>query len=270
MGHVNKDCAQFTSEELTHICQVLADTGTGLIGSEIGYILGQMGVDDIDSSMTTWKRLFNALVNRQNQDQKGNKILSFVAKALAPARFVGKRDSYTKKLHEINVILAFKGLMFEEDGKFHITKKADNLTEAESRAAHLKENLLRRNLHPDLYVFCRAELVSDNYFHAVLEACKGIAETIRSRTGLKNDGATLIDDAFGGENPPIKINKYVSETERSEQRGFINLAKGLFGTFRNPVAHAPKIIWQMSEEDALDLFSLASYILRRIEKRVKE
>ena len=42
-------------------------------------------------------------------------------------------------------------------------------------------------------------------------------------------------------------------------------SKGLFGTFRNPTAHAPKIEWNLEEQDALDLFTLASYVLRRID-----
>jgi nitrogenase molybdenum-iron protein alpha/beta subunit len=35
--------------------------------------------------------------------------------------------------------------------------------------------------------------------------------------------------------------------EKSGQRGFTNLLKGLFGTFRNPTAHARRIKWNMSE-----------------------
>ena len=49
----------------------------------------------------------------------------------------------------------------------------------------------------------------------------------------------------------------------------MNLAIGLFGTFRNPVAHAPKIEWPISEEDALDIFCLTSYIHRRIDSATK-
>lgn len=33
--------------------------------------------------------------------------------------------------------------------------------------------------------------------------------------------------------------------------------------FRNPTAHAAKVEWNMSEEDAIDLFT---FVLRRIEK----
>jgi hypothetical protein len=43
----------------------------------------------------------------------------------------------------------------------------------------------RRNiLDPDVLKFCREELVADNYFHAVLEAVKSIADKLRVRTGL--------------------------------------------------------------------------------------
>lgn len=269
MGNINRDWPAFTAEELTHICKELADTVTGLTGSEIGYILSQIGVHDTDPTMTKWKRLFNAIVAQQNQDKKGDIVLAFVSRALAPARFVGNRGFYAQKLESVNVILAFKGLRFEEDGRFHIIKQATNLSEAEARASRLKENLLMRNPHPELLRFCRAELVVDNYFHAVLEASKSIAETIRSITGLTSDGATLIDETLGGDNPKIKINNFITETELSEQRGFLNLTKGLFGTFRNPTGHAARIVWQMPEADALDLFTLGSYILRRIDNRKK-
>ena len=47
---------------------------------------------------------------------------------------------------------------------------------------------------------------------------------------------------------------------------FANLLKGLFGAFRNPTAHGARNIWPMPEDDALDLFSLASYVHRRIDR----
>jgi uncharacterized protein (TIGR02391 family) len=42
--------------------------------------------------------------------------------------------------------------------------------------------------------------------------------------------------------------------------------KGLFGTFRNPTAHSLKATWPLSEQDALDLFSLCSYVHRRLDR----
>ena len=255
----------FGSGDLEALCKVLADTYSGLTGTEIAYTLDQINIVDTDPTMTKWKRLYNALAENQNRHQAGNKVLSFIAIALQPTRYINNRENYDSMLRSINTILAFHGLEFRDDGKFHVIKQVSTLTEAEKRVNNLKTSVFDRNLHKDLLRFCRTELLQDNYFHAVLEATKSVASKVRSMTGLNSDGAQLIDDAFGGPDPILKINAFKTDTEKSEQRGFTNLAKGLFGTFRNPTAHAPKIEWNLEEQDALDLFTLASYVLRRID-----
>jgi len=53
--------------------------------------------------------------------------------------------------------------------------------------------------------------------------------------------------------------------EKGEQRGFANLVKGIFGMFRNPTAHEPRIYWSMTREDAEDLLSLVSLIHTRLD-----
>jgi uncharacterized protein (TIGR02391 family) len=116
--------------------------------------------------------------------------------------------------------------------------------------------------------FCREELLADNYFHAVLEAVKSVGEKIRDKTGLTDDGGTLIDRSLGGTPPMLAINTLLSESEISEQRGFANLVRGAFGMFRNPTAHAARITWDMSKEDAEDLSSVVSLIHRRLDKAV--
>jgi len=255
----------FSSGDLEALCKVLADTDTGLTGTEIAHTLAQINIVDIDPTITKWKRLYNALAEDQNKRQSGNKVLSFVATALQPTRYINDRDHYDLMLRGVNIVLAFYGLEFRDDGKFHTIKPVSTLAEAEKRAQKFTTSVSDRNLHKDLLRFCRAELLQDNYFHAVLEAIKSVASKVRSMTGLNSDGAQLIDDAFGGPDPILKINAFKTYTEKSEQRGFTNLAKGLFGTFRNPTAHAPKIEWNLQEQDALDLFTLASYVLRRID-----
>jgi uncharacterized protein (TIGR02391 family) len=41
--------------------------------------------------------------------------------------------------------------------------------------------------------------------------------------------------------------------------------KGLFSTFRNPAAHAPRVLWATSRTDALDMLTLASMLHRRLD-----
>ena len=264
MGKVKK-LKPFQSADIEALCKVLANTDTGLTGTEITHTLAQINVADTDSKMTKWKRLHNALADNQNKRQDGNMILVFISKALHPTRYINKREQYELMIMGVNTILAFHGLEFKDDGRFHTIKPVSTLAEAEKRAQKFKTSVSNRNLHKDLLLFCKAELLQENYFHAVLEATKSVASKVRSMTGLNSDGAQLIDDAFGGNSPILKINTFKTDTEKSEQKGFTNLAKGLFGTFRNPTAHAPKIEWNIEEQDALDLFTLASYVLRRID-----
>jgi uncharacterized protein (TIGR02391 family) len=140
------------------------------------------------------------------------------------------------------------------------------LDEAERRAAGLRAALTDRNVHPDVLTYCRAELVADNYFHAVLEATKSIAAKLRRLSGLSADGSELVEAALLGKAPLIAINRLANPSDWSEQRGFGSLVKGVFGTFRNPTAHEPRTEWEMSEEDALDLLVIASYAHRRLDR----
>ena len=260
-----RDIPSFSPAQLEAICKSLADTSEGLTGTEIGQILAQINVKDTDPNLTKWKRLFNALANIQNINKTGNKNFSFIKHALDPARYQGQHKLFEERCRKVNITLSYLGYEFYDDGKFHIRQKAKTLTEAEERANRLRSLLQQRNIHPDILKFCRDELLEDNCFHAVLEACKSVASKVRNISGLTNDGADLIKDAFGGNNPLIKINSFRTDTEKSEQKGFVNLAIGLFGTFRNPTSHAPKIEWPIDEQDALDIFSLISYIHRRID-----
>jgi uncharacterized protein (TIGR02391 family) len=92
---------------------------------------------------------------------------------------------------------------------------------------------------------------------------------LRRKTGQPGEGAEIIDKAFEINKPILEINSLRTESEQSEQKGFANLLRGVFGTFRNVTAHAPKITWPIEEQDALDILSMISYMHRRIDAAVK-
>ena len=77
--------------------------------------------------------------------------------------------------------------------------------------------------------YCRAELMQDNYFHAVFEAAKGLAQRIREESGVDGDGASLVDQVFSVNQPILAFNTLQTETEKSEHKGFAALLKGCFG-----------------------------------------
>jgi len=73
---------------------------------------------------------------------------------------------------------------YGKDGKFYRRSKVATLSEAEERANRLRAALSQRNIEEDVFRFCKAELLQNNCFHAVLEATKSIAEKLRVRTGV--------------------------------------------------------------------------------------
>lgn len=83
------------------------------------------------------------------------------------------------------------------------------------------------------------------------------------------DGAELVNRTFSTQNPILVLGSLATESEKSEQKGFAHLLVGLFGAVRNPLAHAPKTNWPMSEQDALDILTLVSLIHRKLDRTLK-
>lgn len=253
MNKVQKIFEPLTGSVIEGISRTLGETNNGLTGYEISKFLRESNITDTDPGITKWKRLFNAFVNYQNRSRNSNNILSFINRSMSPARFVVKNEKFQNLRFELNKYLSFSGFQLKETGKIASTEISTTISEAEQKANRFKSKLELRNAYDKIFEYCKAELLAENYFHSVFEAVKSIADTIRLKTGLCQDGGELIDIAFSIKNPIIKINKLSNETEESEQKGFANLIKGVFGMFRNTTAHAPKIIWTINENDALDI-----------------
>jgi len=256
---------RFTESQLQAIAQALADTSLGLTGAEIGHLLKSIGMDDPDPLMTKWKRLYNAFVARQNYSQNRRAIQEFIRRAMRPERYASEPARFEPMRANLNRALAFCGLAVEASGQLINVASVATLSEAARRAQELRADLTSRGVHPDVLAFCRAELVADDYFHAVLEASKSIFDKLRARTGFTDDGGALVDKALAGDVPKVSINPLATESQKSEQKGFANLLKGTYGMFRNPTAHEARVHWAMGKEDAEDLLSLASMIHRRLD-----
>jgi len=78
--------------QLEAIAKVLADTSSGLTGSEIAHLLPSSHIIDCDPTNAKWERLYNAFAEFQNQRQAVNNIIRFIHLAMVPAR-------YTNSLH---------------------------------------------------------------------------------------------------------------------------------------------------------------------------
>ena len=80
-------------------------------------------------------------------------------------------------------------------------------------------------------------------------------------------GVDLVHAAFGmRDGPPLlAINRLDTQSLEGEQRGFVSLLKGLYGTIRNPLAHNSRLEWDMTEQDALDILTTISLVHRKLD-----
>ncbi|MFT6442771.1 MAG: hypothetical protein ACJASQ_001620 [Crocinitomicaceae bacterium] len=262
---VKKEFPSIDGSVLEGIAKALGDTNRGLTGPEIDKFILEAKLINVDPGITKWKRLFNSFVEFQNRKKFSNNILTFITKSMNPARYMGDKERFDLLRDELNKRLGFIGYFLTEEGRLTNTSSTTTISEAEQRINRLKSKLENRNCHEKIFEFCIAELVAENYFHTVFEATKSIAEVMRNKTGLTSDGSALVDTCFSLSNPLIQINDLSTETKQSEHKGFANLIRGVFGMFRNTTAHAPSVIWQIDEEDALDILSTISLIHRKLD-----
>lgn len=251
----------FSDEQIEALARVLGDCGSG---SEISRMLDHCGLVDRSGESTKWRRLDWVFLESQRQYQCANSVLHFIASFLKPVRFAGKNNEFEMHRRELNIVLAFSGLEYGQDGKFRKQEAARTLDEAERRVQTIQAKFRGRRIHPEVLKYCRAELLQDNYFHAVFEATKGLAQRIRDMSGVQADGAALVDKVFSVDHPILALNSLRTETERSEHKGFAMLLKGCFAAVRNPLAHEPKILWE-GEDDAADYLSLISLLHRKLD-----
>ena len=259
---------QFRQSTVETLSQIIGETNTGLTNSEIHRLLLQAQIDDEERPgimVSKHVRLYNAFINELNKHHYSNNIVAFIQLYLDPARYVGKSGLFESRRQAVNKQLAFEGLEIDETGHaVALKERVSRLQDIELRVKGLKNKLEQRNAHPAIAAYCRAELLADNYFHAVLEANKGLFQRLRDISGVESDGNALIEQVFSS-NPIVIINNFISSSEKNEHFGFCNLLKGLCSMFRNTLAHEPKVEWPMNEQDALEVLSIISYCHRRLD-----
>jgi len=256
---------KLTDMQIEEVSKVL---GECLSGSDISRHFADMGVDDTSGESTKWRRLCTTFKAYQAIDGTPSTLLDFTRRLLEPSRYVHRQHEFEEARNDINAHLAFAGIEYGQDGKFRRITVAETIDEAHKRVNTIQAKFKGRRIHSEVGKYCKAELLQDNYFHAVFEAAKGLAQRIRDLSGEKLDGAALVDKVFSIDRPILALNTLQTETERSEHKGFAMLLKGCFGAVRNPLAHDPKILWR-GEDDAADYLSLISLMHRKLDDCVK-
>ncbi|NLH45300.1 MAG: TIGR02391 family protein [Acholeplasmataceae bacterium] len=122
---------------------------------------------------------------------------------------------------------------------------------------------IRHEVDVELWNIIKKNYEAENYSGSILDAIFRLTDIIRNKTGLEGDGASLIGQAFGGDNPRIKLNKLQTDSEKDVQKGIQEILRGIYTSIRNPRSH-DAIHDKKAESDAIILF--INYLLNLIDQ----
>lgn len=259
-------------QQLKAVCDVLAETYSGYTKTELTRLLQQCKIKIVSDGKSNngytyqlglnkrdW--LYNCLASAINDDQSFVKVYEFFEKALNPVAFTDEknRDKYNYLLEGVNKALLLAGLEMTKDGKLIEVVQAKTLDEVDRRVNSLQRQLYNRAIHSEVQKYCIKDFLQKDYYDAVFEAAKGLAERVRQITGLTTDGGALFQTAFSKNDPYLFFNSMQTDSEKSEFTGLKELLESIFHLVRNPAAHTPKINWKVDEAKALDIITLISF-----------
>lgn len=259
-------------QQIKAVCDVLAETSLGYTKTELTRLLQQSKITIVSDGKVSngytyqiglnkrdW--LYNCLVSEINNSHSFIRIYAFLEKALNPVAFTDEknRDKYNYLLEGVNKALLLAGLEITKGGKLIEVIQAKTLDEVDRRVNSLRRQLYNRAIHGEVKKYCIKDYLQKDYYDAVFEAAKGLAERVRQMSGLTTDGGTLFQTAFSKNDPYLFFNSMQTDSEKSEFTGLKELLESIFHLVRNPAAHTPKVNWKVDEAKALDILTLISF-----------
>ncbi|AHC24706.1 MULTISPECIES: TIGR02391 family protein [Mycobacteriaceae] len=255
--------APFGHGSIENIARIIGELYTG---PELTRILISVGMPDpLGERQTKWKRVAASMQEKQYSQRDGRPILAVITAAMKPDTIWDRQAKAAVARDELTQVLSLSGYRVREDGRIGAAMTAATASEASARSERLRSRLTERGAHPEVVRHCREELLRTDCYEAVFEAVKGLGARLREKSGLDNDGRALVQAALRGKSPRVLITDCSTVTERNEQDGVALLAEGVFAAFRNPAAHEPRLVWEVSEQDALDVLGTLSVIHRRLD-----
>lgn len=212
-------------------------------------------------------RLFYAFKRIQDRNGCGNNVIDFIQKTITPKCY-DDNQQFEHHRTAINEKLLFEGYEINERGQIVQCKKAQTITEAKERSQKIKTKIRGMKIHSEIIKYCDEEWLNEDYFHAMEEVAKSVFDRLRQMTGIQQDGSALATACFSlGQSgiPVLALNKLETESEQSEQKGFMNFCIGFYGLYRNPKAHNARVNDEVKLEHLAEVLVVASIIHERLD-----
>ncbi len=92
-------------------------------------------------------------------------------------------------------------------------------------------------LHPIVYRHAYNHFQNGHFRDAVLNSIIGVFDLIRQKTGLTNDGVSLIGTALSLDDPYLILRNLDTESGKNDQKGFLQIFQGAYVGIRDPKSH---------------------------------
>jgi uncharacterized protein (TIGR02391 family) len=119
-------------------------------------------------------------------------------------------------------------------------------------------------LHPLIIKHALPQYNNGHFRNAVLDSIVAVFDLIRERTGLKGDGAALVEAAFSLQQPYLILSELDTPSGTEDQKGFIQILKGAYQGIRNPKAHS--LSHDLTGLKAAQYLVFASLLARRVDE----
>ena len=119
-------------------------------------------------------------------------------------------------------------------------------------------------LHSEIIEHALPKFQDGHYRNAVLDSVIAVFDLIRKRTGLLEDGDELIGKAFSLNRPYLVLSEIETDSGKNDQKGFMQIFKGVYQGVRNPKAHS--LTNDLSQTQAAQYLVFSSLLARRIEE----
>jgi len=119
-------------------------------------------------------------------------------------------------------------------------------------------------LHPVVYKNAYRHFQNGDYRDAVLNSIIGVFDLIRQKTGLTNDGVSLIGTALSLDDPYLILSDIDDLSGKNDQKGFSQIFQGAYVGIRDPKSHT--LLHNLTREKAAQYLIFASLLARRVEE----
>jgi uncharacterized protein (TIGR02391 family) len=138
-------------------------------------------------------------------------------------------------------------------------QSGEGIEDTASRAIQAYNGL---DLHPEISRACSTLYLDGHYANAVEASVKVLNGLVRFRSGLEFDGTTLMERAFSPSNPVLKFNNLQDQSDKDEQKGFMQMFAGAVSGLRNPRAHG---FIRDTPERALEFIAFVSLLAKLLD-----